>query len=536
MAECNPITLQDIALSSPARASATMATSLLTVRPPPSPTLSRRCGWKRGHSTRLRAASSRSAQLPSIAAPVPEYAPSQPPSDPTEQLEYETGLCQLNRPYSPAEIKRFCLANPKQMVETYCRGAEVVTKVLLYSVFLVKDGLLGGEVTNRAAHLRDLLTDLGSSFIKAGQVLANRPDIVRADFMEELTKLQDDVPPVSNDLALNIVERELGKDLESCFLEISSEPIAAASLGQVYKARIRGSGDEVALKVQRPGVEPVIWRDLFLFRALGNLVNGYCLNNLGCNAQLIIDEFGRKLLEELDFTLEARNMEDFRHNFRDDATVKIPKVHKELSSRRVLTMEWINGIRATNPEAIKQSSIDVDEFIRIGVVGGMRQLLEFGLFHGDPHPGNIFALYDGRIAYVDFGNVAQLSQANKQVLIDAVVHAINEDYESMAGDFIRLGFLSPGTDVQPIIPALERIWSDSRTRSLESFNFRTVTNMFNQLVYEYPIRIPERCMNALLFPLSWRKILFDPFRWVCCLFPSHQMRAFAGIPSSYGHC
>lgn len=113
-------------------------------------------------------------------------------------------------------------------------------------------------------------------------------------------------------------------------------------------------------------------------------------------------------------------------------------------------------------------------------------------FTGDPHPGNIFAMRDGRIAYVDFGNVAQLSQANKQVLIDAVVHAINEDYEGMAGDFIRLGFLSPGTDVNPIIPALEQIWSDSRTRSLESFNFRTVTSMFNQLVYKYPIRIPER--------------------------------------------
>ena len=111
---------------------------------------------------------------------------------------------------------------------------------------------------------------------------------------------------------------------------------------------------------------------------------------------------------------------------------------------------------------------------------------------GDPHPGNIFAMEDGRIAYVDFGNVAQLSQANKQVLIDAVVHAINEDYEGMADDFINLGFLSPGTDVSPIIPALERIWSDSRTRSLESFNFRTVTSMFNQLVYKYPIRIPER--------------------------------------------
>jgi len=136
--------------------------------------------------------------------------------------------------------------------------------------------------------------------------------------------------------------------------------------------------------------------------------------------------------------------------------------------------------------------VDVDNFIRVGVMSGLRQLLEFGLFHGDPHPGNIFALKDGRIAYVDFGNVAQLSQTNKEVLIDAVVHAVNEDYDAMAGDFIRLGFLAPGTDVRPIVPALESIWQDARTSSLSSFNFRTVTAAFNELVYQYPIRIPER--------------------------------------------
>jgi predicted unusual protein kinase regulating ubiquinone biosynthesis (AarF/ABC1/UbiB family) len=149
-------------------------------------------------------------------------------------------------------------------------------------------------------------------------------------------------------------------------------------------------------------------------------------------------------------------------------------------------------VRCTDPRGIRESGIDVDEFIRVGVMSGLRQLLEFGLFHGDPHPGNIFAMRDGRIAYVDFGNVAQLSQTNKQTLVDAVVHAVNEDYDSMAGDFIRLGFLAKGTDVAPIVPALEKIWQDARTASLQNFNFRTVTGAFNELVYQYPIRIPER--------------------------------------------
>lgn len=183
---------------------------------------------------------------------------------------------------------------------------------------------------------------------------------------------------------------------------------------------------------------------------------------------------------------------DFYANFKDDKNVKIPRCYQEYSSQRVLVMEWIDGVRCTDPAGIKAAGIDVDEFIRVGVVSGMRQLLEFGLFHGDPHPGNIFALRDGRIAYVDFGNVAQLSQRNKEVLIDAVVHAVNEDYGGMAGDFINLGFLSKGTDLTPIVPALRDIWSDARSRSMANFNFRTVTNSFNKLVYQYPIRIPER--------------------------------------------
>lgn len=188
----------------------------------------------------------------------------------------------------------------------------------------------------------------------------------------------------------------------------------------------------------------------------------------------------------------CRNLEDFRDNFRDDRYVKIPWVKREISGNKVLVMEWIDGIRCTDVEGLKNSGIDLDEFIRVGVVSGLRQLLEFGLFHGDPHPGNIFAMRDGRIAYVDFGNVAELSQANKEVLVDAVVHAVNKDYQAMAMDFIKLGFLAPGTDVKPIVPALEKIWADSMGKSLGDFNFRTVTGKFNELVYEYPIRIPER--------------------------------------------
>ena len=238
--------------------------------------------------------------------------------------------------------------------------------------------------------------------------------------------------------AFAIMQESLGRPLEEVFSSISASPVAAASLGQVYKAVLRGSGEEVAIKVQRPGVEPVIMRDLFIFRLLGQCINGVSRQRLGCNAELIVDEFGEKLLEELDYQQEARNIQEFRNNFEGDAAVKIPWVRPDLCGPKLLVMEWIDGIRCTDPDGIRSSGISVENFIRVGVVSGLRQLLEFGLFHGDPHPGNIFALRDGRIAYVDFGNVAAISQRNKEVLIDAVVHAVNEDYHEMAQDFIKL--------------------------------------------------------------------------------------------------
>jgi predicted unusual protein kinase regulating ubiquinone biosynthesis (AarF/ABC1/UbiB family) len=410
-----------------------------------------------------------------------------------DELDMERGACAIAPKYSPALVRERTLSSPGEIAKTAARGVEIVTAVSLFAGSLVFDKFRSSEdVQGRSKDLRDKLARLGPSFVKAGQVLANRPDIVRADYMEQLCKLQDDVPAFPSEHAFAIMQRELGRPLDEVFEQISETPVAAASLGQVYRATLKSTGEQVAVKVQRPGIEPVILRDLVLFRELARFVNAVAIERLGCNAQLIVDEFGEKLLEELDYVQEGRNLSDFYQNFENDPVVKIPKFYKELSGSKMLTMEWIDGVRCTDARGIRESGIDVDEFIRVGVMSGLRQLLEFGLFHGDPHPGNIFAMRDGRIAYVDFGNVAQLSQTNKQTLVDAVVHAVNEDYDSMAGDFIRLGFLAKGTDVAPIVPALEKIWQDARTASLQNFNFRTVTGAFNELVYQYPIRIPER--------------------------------------------
>ncbi|KAI8109566.1 hypothetical protein M9434_000848 [Picochlorum sp. BPE23] len=411
-----------------------------------------------------------------------------------EQLQMEMGFCRINQPYSPDLLQQQVFSDASSILSTVSRSIYMFSNIVgfAFNLYMDRGNDTPSLVKRRATELRDMLTKLGPTFIKAGQVLANRPDILREDYMNELIVLQDDVPPFSDEEAFKILELQLGRPLGEVFSSISEQPVAAASLGQVYKGVLRDTGEAVAVKIQRPGVEPIIYRDLFIFRAIAKMLNPFALARLGCNAELIVDEFGEKLLEELDYVQEARNLEDFRSNFMNDDYVKIPWVRRDLSGPKVLVMEWIDGIRCTDVAQLKSSGINLDEFIRVGVVSGLRQLLEFGLFHGDPHPGNIFAMRDGRIAYVDFGNVAELSQTNKEVLIDAVVHAVNKDYQAMAQDFIKLGFLAPGTDVRPIVPALEKIWADSMGRSLADFNFRTVTSKFNELVYEYPIRIPER--------------------------------------------
>eukprot|EP00798_Chlamydomonas_sp_ICE-L_P012595 gene12595-15821_t len=445
------------------------------------------------------------------------------------QLNDEKGACNILSKYSPEYVKRRVLKTPLDRVLVTLRVARITCRLGLFYGNMIYDQSVGRQDTPaivkvRSIQLRhgdtpaivkvrsvqprhgdtpaivkvcsvqprEMLTDLGPSFIKAGQVLANRPDIMREDYMAELTVLQDDVPAFPDDEAMKIMEDQLGRPISDVFSSISEKPIAAASLGQVYKAVLRETGEEVAIKIQRPDVEPIILQDLYIFRLLAGLFNNYTLTRLGCDAQLIVDEFGEKLLEELDYNQESRNIQDFYANFLGDPKVKIPWVRPDLCGPKLLVMEWVNGIRCTDPQGIRNSGLDVEEFIRSGVVSGLRQLLEFGLFHGDPHPGNIFALPDGRIAYVDFGNVAQLSMRNKQILVDSVVHAVNEDYRGMADDFIQLGFLAQGTDTGPLTPALEKIWSDSKGQSMTEFNFRTVTSKFNELVYQYPIRIPER--------------------------------------------
>jgi predicted unusual protein kinase regulating ubiquinone biosynthesis (AarF/ABC1/UbiB family) len=343
----------------------------------------------------------------------------------------------------------------------------------------------------RATQLRQVLTNLGPTFIKVGQALSTRPDLVRKDFLEELTKLQDQLPPFPTSLAMAIIEAELDFTPNEIFSVISPAPVAAASLGQVYKARLF-SGEEVAVKVQRPNLRPVLTRDLYLMRWAAGHLGRFLPINLGHDLTLIVDEFGTKLFEEIDYLNEGQNAERFAANFKDDDTVKVPLIYWRYCSHRVLTLEWIDGCKLTDQAKIQQANLNTDQLIEIGVTSGLRQLLEFGFFHADPHPGNLFAMADGRMAYIDFGMMDQLDQLTKETLVDAVVHLINQDFENLGKDFVNLGFLTPGTDLVPIIPALQKVLGDALGAKVKDFNFKTITDQFSELMYEYPFRVPAK--------------------------------------------
>ncbi len=381
-----------------------------------------------------------------------------------------------------------------------------------------------------ATQLRQILIHLGPTFIKVGQALSTRPDLVHKDFLEELVKLQDQLPPFSSSHAFAIIERELDCDINDAFSELSPQPVAAASLGQVYRGRLH-TGEEVAVKVQRPHLLPVITLDLYLMRWAAGWLAPYLPLNLGHDLTLIVDEFGIKLFEEIDYLNEGRNAERFARNFQGNPQIKVPTIYWRYTNTHVLTLEWIDGFKLTDVDRIRAAGLDLDGLIQIGVTSGLRQLLEFGFFHADPHPGNLFATPDGRMAYIDFGMMDQLDEPTKETLVDAVVHLVNQDYGILAEDFITLGFLAPKTDIRPIVPALELVLGSVMGGSVRDFNFKTITDQFSELMYDYPFRVPAKfalIIRSLVTQEGLAITLNPEFRIVDVSYPYIARRLLTG--------
>lgn len=379
----------------------------------------------------------------------------------------------------------------QRTIEVWVRSLSVLWTFITFAFTLWWDKQWDQITTKapiRAARLRDILTDLGPAFIKVGQALSTRPDLIPSVYLEELTKLQDQLPPFPNEVAYQFIEEELGDQPENIYAEISQEPIAAASLGQVYKGKLK-TGEIVAIKVQRPDLAENIGLDIYILRNLAAWTKRR-FKRIRSDLVAIMDEFGERIYEEMDYTLEAANAQRFAKLYGHIKDIYVPKVYPLYTNRRVLTMEWVTGTKLTNLEAIKEQGIDASYLINVGVQCSLRQLLEHGFFHADPHPGNLLATADGKLVYLDFGMMSEIKPYQRYGLLEAVVHLVNRDFEGLAYDYVKLDFLKPDTDLTPIIPALANVFNNALGASVAELNFKSITDQLSEIMYEYPFQVP----------------------------------------------
>jgi predicted unusual protein kinase regulating ubiquinone biosynthesis (AarF/ABC1/UbiB family) len=392
--------------------------------------------------------------------------------------------------YDPAAITQIYAGHPRRLFRRFWQTLVPIGLYLLGVGFdWLTQRLKDPEIArDRAREAADLVASLGPAFIKAGQALSTRPDIVPPLLLEELAQLQDQLPGFDSALAMACIEEDLGAPVAAIYAQLDAEPISAASLGQVHRGVLH-SGEAVAVKVQRPGLREQITLDLYIVRNIAAWLN----RNVGLirsDLVALIDELGRRVFEEMDYCNEASNAEKFAALHAHNPRIAVPRIYREATSRRVLTMEWIDGVKLTNLDAVRQLGFDPDDMVQVGVDCSLQQLLEHGFFHADPHPGNLLALGDGRLAYLDFGMMSEVSRESRTGLIQAVVHLVNRNCAKLSKDFVSLGFLAEDVNLEPIVPAFETVFGQALEQGVSRMDFKAVTDDLSGVMYRFPFRVP----------------------------------------------
>lgn len=297
-----------------------------------------------------------------------------------------------------------------------------------------------------AERIRMALADLGPSFIKLGQVLSTRPDLIPLEIVKELEKLQDDVPAFSSEQAREIVTAQL-QPIEDIFLSFSDKPIAAASMAQVHKAVLK-NGQPVAIKIQRPKISRIIETDINILYDLAGLTEKYFPEAELYNPKAIVDEFAKTIRSELDFVREGRNIDRFRNYFKNDNTIYLPQVYWEYTTPSILTMEFINGIKISEIDFAERKDLDRKIIARNGALATLKMIFEMGLFHADPHPGNIFVLKNNILAPLDFGMVGRLDEQTKTYLQNLLLAIVERNIDKMIKIFIEAEVIDETKDTR----------------------------------------------------------------------------------------
>jgi len=347
----------------------------------------------------------------------------------------------------------------------------------------------------RARWLTAELLELGSAFIKLGQLLSARPDVLPTSWVDELSRLQDSVPAFSFETAQALLEQELGGRCAE-IIDLDPEPLGAASLAQVHRASLR-SGRQVVFKIQRPGLERLFRLDLEVMQQVAAVLQRHPSWGVGRDWVSIAQECRRVLLRELDFRLEAEHAARFRQQFLDDPGIRIPAVVWELTTRRVLCLDYVPGIKINDREALIEAGIDPAAVAEKGAASYLQQLVRFGFFHADPHPGNLAVARDGALIYYDFGMVGSLSQGLRSRLGRMVTAAAARDAATLVSELQAAGVIAAEIDPGPVRRLVRVMLTDALTPPFSANVIEKLSGDLYELVYGQPFRLPPELIFVM---------------------------------------
>jgi ubiquinone biosynthesis protein len=345
------------------------------------------------------------------------------------------------------------------------------------------------ERLTRSERVRMALEELGPTFVKLGQVLSTRPDLIPVEFIEELSKLQDHVPPFAYAEVAQIIESELGATPGDIFLHFEETPLAAASIGQVHRAQLK-DGEEVVVKVQRPGIRKTIEVDLEIMLHLASLMERH-LEEFQVNRPVrIVEEFARTLEKEIDYTVEASHIERFARQFMDDATVYVPKVFRETTTERVLTMEYIDGVKASEINRIEKEGLDRKIITARGADLILKQVFDHGFFHADPHPGNIFVLPGNVLCYLDFGMMGSIDRQSREDFADLVHSVVRRDESRAMQALLTLTQYDEEPDTRLLARDLSDFMGQHLYKPLKNLQMEKLLQQLMELISRHCLQIP----------------------------------------------
>jgi len=346
----------------------------------------------------------------------------------------------------------------------------------------------------RAASLLDSLLTLGPTFIKLGQLLSTRPDILPPEYIDEFSKLQDSVPPADWADARTVVEEELGA-VEERFADFDTEAISGASLGQVYSARV--DGQPVAVKIRRPGVEELVEADLRVIRWSLPVLMYFVGEARSFSLETLADEFAKTIRQEMDYEREARMLEEIRGNFSGDESVRMPRVIGTHSTGRVLTMEYVEGTKISDVEELDSRNLDRSDLAERLQRAYLQMIIEDGVFHADPHPGNLAVQDDGTLVFYDFGMSGYVDPFVQDKIVDFYAAVASQNIDAILDTLIEMGTLSPEADRQVMGSVMELAIADARGEAIEQYRVQQIVQQVEDTIYEFPLRLPSNLALVL---------------------------------------